>query len=260
MLFENSDLLFPNGTCLLVSLQADEWANIQCTWWPDMLLGMLWYYRTEVQDGHAYCPSVWLLWDTAQTSTFFFLLAILIWSQHLEKKMFRDSWHITVVPLSLLDDVLLGCSSSLLTFCFHRLSSQELQGSLKAFLFVVMEVFLLCTDCCDVADFPCTSLPWWYGRGYTSAGELTCQTLERSLLSSPVPMPKLAEWLESNTWKLLLGLKWSHDEKLKFSDGTKGHVQAWIKGHAITRISYRGVPVLSMAKQSMRLEKLVSCY
>lgn len=146
MLFENSDLLFPNGTCLLVSLQADEWANIQCTWWPDMLLGMLWYYRTEVQDGHAYCPSVWLLWDTAQTSTFFFLLAILIWSQHLEKKMFRDSWHITVVPLSLPDDVLLGCSSSLLTFCFHRLSSQELQGSLKAFLFVVMEVFLLCTD------------------------------------------------------------------------------------------------------------------
>lgn len=167
MLFENSDMLFPNGTCLLVSLQADKWANIQCTRWPDMLLGMLWYYRTEVQDGHAYCPSVWLLWDTAQTSTFFFLLAILIWSQHLEKKLFRDSLHITVVPLSLPDDVLLGCSSSLLTFCFHGFSSQELQGSLKAFLFVVMEAFLLCTDLAFPVAMLLTSLvhPCHGGRG-----------------------------------------------------------------------------------------------
>lgn len=128
---------------------------------------------------------------------------------------------------------------------------------------MVMEVLLHCTDLAFyiVALLSSPVHPCRGGKGEVTQteGNLTCQTLETSLLPRPVPMPKLKQWLESSTRKVLLGLKWSHDEKLRLLDGTKGHVQAWIKGHAIARNSYRDVPVLKVAQQSMRLEKLASC-
>lgn len=55
---------------------------------------------------------------------------------------------------------------------------------------------------------------------------LTYHTAERSPLSSSASIPKLTERLKSNTRKVLLGLKWSHDLKLRLSDGTKVHVRA----------------------------------
>lgn len=58
-----------------------------------MLLGMLWYYRSTRCSG-----VIWLLWDSAQTSTFFFYLPSW-YCPELETRLFRHTVHISLSRL-----------------------------------------------------------------------------------------------------------------------------------------------------------------
>lgn len=142
------------------------------------------------------------------------------------------SLHIIPVPLHSLDDMVPARSSSSLVFCFHTFSSQELQVSLRRFVLRLQKCY--CSACTWLEIFhvvvsltPLVRLCYGGNLEVTQMwGNLTYQTAERSPLSSSASIPKLAERLKSNTRKVLLGLKWSHGEKLRLSDGTKGHIQA----------------------------------
>lgn len=128
-------------------------------WWPDTLLGMLWYYRTEVQDTHGCCPSGFpetvlrLLLSSFSLPSWY---QVKIWG----KMLFRYGLHFTLMPLCLLDDVLLRCNSSSAGFLISWGPQPRATGQSQSISFCgygsapTLQRFVL--SCCDVAGFPAT--------------------------------------------------------------------------------------------------------
>lgn len=164
-------MLVPNAASLTVSLQApvsQYSVYVMARYAP--------WHVVVLQDRSIRCSCVlpFILASLGQCSDFYFLL----FARHLDiksrsgEKCCSDTVYISPsCPFPC--RAMCSCDTvpALQTFCFHRFSSQELQGSLKASLFVVMEVLLLCTDLAFHVVMLLASLPRWQGIGYTNIWE-----------------------------------------------------------------------------------------